>query len=52
LSGAAVAPQAIVTNAVAIFGPFGNTMATRSLRPIPKSFNEAIVSATSFLKPS
>jgi len=42
---------AIAMNAVAISGPFGRTMATRSLRPIPNRFSEEIVSAMSALRP-
>ena len=40
LSGAAVAPEATPTKAVAISGPFGSTIATRSLRPMPKPLSE------------
>ena len=38
--------------AVAISGPFGRTIATRSPRPTPKPFSAAIVFATSAFKPS
>jgi len=52
LSGAETAPDAIAIKAVAISGPFGRTIATRSPRPTPKPFSAAIVFATSALKPS
>ena len=46
-SGAVVAPQATAMNAVAISGPFGSTMATRSLRPMPWPARLASVASAS-----
>ena len=47
LSGAAVAPAAMETNAAAASGPFGTTMTTRSPRPMPSVFKSRIVAPTS-----
>jgi hypothetical protein len=43
LSGAVVAPQAIVMKTAAISGPFGSTIATRSLRPMPIALSASTV---------
>ena len=41
------APEATVTKAVAISGPFGSTMATRSPRPTPTRLSAATVRSIS-----
>ena len=45
------APQATEMNAVAISGPFGRTIATRSPRPMPSEFSFATVASASSRRP-
>jgi len=52
LSGADAAAEATQRNAVAISGPFGKTIATRSPRPIPSSFSERTERSMSARKPA
>ena len=47
-----VAPEAIDTKAVAISGPFGSTIATRSPRPTPIRLSAATVRSTSPRNPA
>jgi hypothetical protein len=44
-------PQAAVMKQVAISGPLASTMATRSLRPMPRPFNVASVRWAARIKP-
>ena len=46
-----MAAAASETKAVAISGPLASTIATRSPRPIPSSFNRAPVRSTKVRKP-